>query len=544
MPKPLKYKPHPSIEQIEQGLLSWQKQFPRRITVERRAVTAEGRPILVALLTDAVTSDEDKQVVLLTASHAGSEICAATSLLHTIKWLISDEPLATKVRQHVITLIMPVGVPDAYARVHDDEEVGITAFGIHRGFNVTGSEPYRDWDWEGLKKTKQKGKSAQNPEGESLLSVMQEYMPDVYLDLHGVDREGLATQESIGFSWGSARSYVRGFTEEMETAANREGFCVMRPDEDAGRLSTDVVVNSAEHHFITSVRDITAPVFAYNQYHSLAFTCEVNFEESALAWIKRLLELGTERWRREFFKGYPTNLVASYGLMSIAAWGDTAKKRRRSRVDLWRKTSRLCYGTALPLPERGHTVGCCATTVRAAYKFLPDGSIGSMLKALKGKKQFNIDYLERFFENSDTLRRVPCPTEMHPCNGYIATKYRDMAEKHKVWGLSANGKQFKPPESPFKGPDDPSIGEDLPPENGMAIRLFIPYLDAAITEVRLDGHRLAKSVTDGYDVIRDGGTVVQVNIPPEKLGEFHIVTCNYETSAVRYSGFTAEDWKL
>ena len=62
--KILKFRLHPTIKEIEKGLLLWQKKFPERIVVENRAITAEGRPLLFVRITDIMTTDENKQVVL------------------------------------------------------------------------------------------------------------------------------------------------------------------------------------------------------------------------------------------------------------------------------------------------------------------------------------------------------------------------------------------------------------------------------------------------------------------------------------------------
>ena len=111
----------PTISEIAEGLASWAKRWPNRIQVETRGKTAEGRPILLVRVTDSTFPDTDKQVALLTSCHAGSEPLATISLQHLTRWLITDDPAAAKIRQGVVTLIMPCVNPDGYDRERGDQ---------------------------------------------------------------------------------------------------------------------------------------------------------------------------------------------------------------------------------------------------------------------------------------------------------------------------------------------------------------------------------------------------------------------------------------
>ena len=76
----------------------------------------------------------------------------------------------------------------------------------------------------------------------------------------------------------------------------------------------------------------------------------------------------------------------------------------------------------------------------------------------------------------------------------------------------------------------------------LALRLCLQYTDARLKEVRLDGHVLKRSPTDGYRVHHRQGTVVQVNIPPDQVHDLHIVTVRYDSNQRPIQGFTAQDW--
>ncbi len=83
-----------------------------------------------------------------------------------------------------------------------------------------------------------------------------------------------------------------------------------------------------------------------------------------------------------------------------------------------------------------------------------------------------------------------------------------------------------------------------PLEHGIAARLWIPYEDAVLKDVRVNGHRIAPSATDGYMVKHGPGTIVQFNIPPPSAEGIFFLTCEYETETRRKKGFAAADWHL
>lgn len=65
-----------------------------------------------------------------------------------------------------------------------------------------------------------------------------------------------------------------------------------------------------------------------------------------------------------------------------------------------------------------------------------------------------------------------------------------------------------------------------------------------MVDVRINGHNVSESTTDGYQVRRGPGTIVQYNIPPSKVGDLYIVTREYKTEKPHYQGFRPEDWTV
>ncbi|NLE36854.1 MAG: hypothetical protein GX621_02385 [Pirellulaceae bacterium] len=497
-----KYVPHPSLDEIEQGLERWAEFRPDRIKLETVGRSAAGHPMLLAIVTDRGVPDEDKQVVLLTVSHGGSELTGCTGFLHLTRWLVGDDPAAAKIRRNVVTLIMPVLNPDGYAGMRDDNPRG--PMSCHNNSNDV--DIYLAFDWDGPRDP------AKAPEAAALFAVAEKYRPDASFDVHGCWFDGHSMWESTAMSWidSRAHTYCPALAEEMNLAAEKEGFLMVRPTEDAGRIKVTAPVEGAgRHHFYETDNRLSLMTFLYHRYHTLAINAEAGYDASVVARTKKLLELGTTRWRNEFYTGYPTNQVGCWGSMSICAWGETAAQRRRSRVELWRNSERIYYSLGFDQPANEKLMAVCATNVPAAKRWLGDGKMSTILNAIKDHPRIDAEAISQFVEGTLMTRGVPDPLKRTHRRGY-----------------------------------NPQNTSEEPIEHGLAVRLFIPYVDARIVDARINGHPVAESAADGYQVRHGPGTIVQFNIPPGKVDDVHFVTCEYRTEKPHRQGFQPEDWEL
>ena len=314
---------HPTVAEIDAGLGSWALRRPDRLQVETPGRSTEGRPILLARITEHDTPDDDKRVVLLTATHAGCELNACTGLLHLTRWLLSDDEAAYRIRKSITTLVMPCVNPDGYDRSR-------TGDFIPRNHTATDLDAY-EFTWDGPPHPER------NPEGMSVYTGAERYHPDAAWDVHGLMYAGESFWESTGFSWGcfEAHSFNTDFGEAIDRAAEDAGFLIIRPQEDCGRVKDMPPDQDLRHHFYGVRRDRKIMSFLYHRYHTLAINGEAGFDQSVVVRGRRFLELGCEVGRREFYPGYPVNQIGGWGNMAVTAWGRTAEERRRSRVELW-----------------------------------------------------------------------------------------------------------------------------------------------------------------------------------------------------------------
>ena len=469
--------PHPSTEELERGLASWAERFPEAIRVTSCGKSGKGRPIQMCRITDYSVPDDDKQVALLTCTHVATELNGATGLLRLARWLIGDDPQAQAIRRSQIVLAVFYTNPD-----------GVAGDG--------GDDVYMCWNLDGVVDPER------HPEASALQRLMDQYRPDLHVDVHGFNFAEQTMWETTGISWASglSRSYIHRVPELADEAAEAAGFLITRGEESAGQVRATGPVPGADRHYYIRNSNINISVYQYHQFHTIAFTIESGFEESTIVRVRRLLELGGEVWRGERYAGYPTNQVGCWTSMAVAAWGTTAGQRRASRVELWRKIGQLSFGCAHPEP-RGSIMAFCATTPEVGQRYIKPGKVDLLIEELKDNAQFDAAALADFAERMPAYNIRP-----------------------RYLGSTADG-------------------EAEPIQNGLVLRLLIPYDDARVTEIRLDGRSIEPSDTDGYQLRANPGTILEISIPPEKVKPLHVATCFYDSPTKRRAGFRPEDWE-
>ncbi len=511
--------PHPSIAQMRRGLEGWQARHPDRIEVSVPTQSPNGLDLLMCRVTDASVPDDDKQVVLLTCTHAAREVNSTTSLLHFLRWLLGDSDLARETRARQIVYALPAGSPEAYEA-------------------ITGPQPGNPcmgyWSWQGVMRPDL------NPEAVAIAELIEREQPDVHVDLHGFPEADGTMPESTGISWASgiSRPYVRRIAELMADAADEAGFGVRASEGEqaAGLVLTTgplaapyrpstldpsdheaLAPELAAHHFLHRPPNIHSCVYSYHRCHTLSLIMEIGFEQSAVAQLQRLMRVGNERWFSEPRPGYPVNHFGHGLSVAVAGYGQTARERRAGRVELWRRFGQIVLGYG-NVATRGELTAVFAMTPEGGERYLamqppefrPDApmpavamvAFDDLFVRLEGEAQFDVPAMRAF------MARNPVP----PCWTFFAPNW--------------------------PGP------ESGPIERGAGLRLFLPYATARIEQVLLDGRPIPESEIDGWSAWTGSGTTLQVNLPPGAVRHFHVVQCRYEPGAERPCGFTEDDWRL
>lgn len=524
------YLPHPRYDEYQRGLREWEKQFPDRLKVSVRGRTLQGREILMVEVTDFAVPPDDKQVFLFTCSHVGIEINAMTTALHFIKWLLGDSELARETRRRQIVLLVPIAEPDSFVEQRRCSiEKGEGA--AHAGY----------YSWTGVLKPEK------NPEAVVLDGILKAYMPDAHIDAHGFAQADATMCESTGVSGGSAlvsRTFAPQIIDAMVAAADRAGFGVRATNGEWGggfmECTGEVLVQYraadlgpehqdsfayrlCAHHFFFKESNISLPVYAYHLCHAWATIMEIGIEACALAQLRQLMAIGNRAWVTERESGYPVNFMGYGQCVALAGYGRTALQRRRSRVEIWRKFNQFSLGYGNP-PNRGDLTVLVSTSSRGARLLFPEGAAAQQQYETTRNSSFQPNAVYDSFDNLYARLRNVAGFDANAMAAFQSGKPAD--RYHTMY-------------TPFGFPE-----RDEPLEQGLGIRLFISFADAAIKRVLLNGHPLEESGTFGYQCWGGSGTIVQVNLPPSEVRDLHVVQCEYGMKTRERCGFSHEDWRL
>ena len=105
---------------------------------------------------------------------------------------------------------------------------------------------------------------------------------------------------------------------------------------------------------------------------------EIGIEQCALAQLKKLMEIGNQRWITEYYPGYPVNVMGYGQLAALSGYGKNAQERRRSRVEIWQKFGQFAVGYGNP-PNRGDLIALVVTNSRGATYMFPDNKGGKQM---------------------------------------------------------------------------------------------------------------------------------------------------------------------
>jgi hypothetical protein len=478
----------PSFEKIQARLENWAHSHRDILRLEVLGKTAQGRPLYAIHLNDPAAPEQDKEHVLITAQHSGIERSGTTSVLLLVEWLLSGDPGAREILRRQNMIAMPVVNPDGYVA------------GSHA--NSMGQDPYIAWGLEGPKNP------IKTPEAVAVQTMMDRHQPELHADIHGIDLafpgHSMIEESGQAYSNVSLRSYHQGIIDQMNAAAEAEGYPSDRLEQDAERIFWGPELNTIPEKVWTGRSRPYAAIYCYSRYHSLALASEIAWERSGLLRHRRLLQIGNETWPGEYYAGYPTRVIASNNYHLLTAYGRTAADRRTSRIELWNKQRQITVAMNNP-PTEGFVLYACATSPAAAGQWFADKTLMGFAEKLGEHPRVNAPPIRRLIESHP-----------HP-------------DTPGQWGPQAQlfltGGGEKSNVSPI--------------QHGLSFRLRIPYFKARITDLRLNGRPLTHSETDG-DVtwVARAFCYVQINVPPEKSRseDFYIVTCQYDPGEKRTQG--------
>ncbi len=487
-----------TLAEYEATLRFWADRHPQLLSVERRGESETGMGVYLLRITDSNTSDENKQVALLTSLHGGPERSGSYTALHLVEWLLGESPEARQTRQNQIVLVMPIVNPHAF-------------FVTDRFGNPQGIDPYTggagNWDLSTMTHTA----LDKTPELAAVLSVMDEYRPEVHADLHGVglqeypdelldDRtqyRGQTMFEITGSAYSNMalRPWDWRITEAMIEAGIAAGFGSDRYEADAQEMYWGPVMDPIAGKVWRGRPLFYTAQYSYAKYHTLMTTLEIGWEASGVARMQGLFAIGNGTPDGEATQGYPVNRVKSFVGHFVTAVGETAAARRESRVELWNRRDDLSIGILYPQTEGRDTFFC---------------AVGKEGKSILAQS-----------EPAKLVERL---------------RIRPDVDAEPIAEFVTRGPEIKVVTEPARG------NRDFEPlQNGIGFRMRIPYRNPMINDIRLNGYPLS---SDHYATwLGDGFTQLQISLPADSAREqdLYLITVAYEPGERREYGWTPPD---
>lgn len=486
-----------TLEEYEATLPYWQARHPGWFTFEKRGESHDGQPVYLVKITDASVPDENKQVALVSALHGGPERSGTTTILRLIEWLLGDSEEARETRRRQILLLVPIANPHAFFttdRFGNREKIDL--YDPQIGY----------WDLPKLKLAVPE----RLPELASFLGIVDEYRPEVHLDLHGTGlqafpedqlgdrtmRKGQTMFEISACSYSNCgvRPWDPRVTEAMVQAGVAAGYGSDRAEADAQRCfyNPDHAVFRNRLWIAPRPQRFRTLFYGYMKYHTMISTTEIGWEDSGVARVSGFLALGNRAWVDETFSGYPVTRVRARAGRFVTAYGSTATERRRSRVELWNRQPGFADGMMYP-EYAGRATYVCAVTPKGIAAL--DNDPNRFLANLRGVPGVDADAIERFVRLGPEYKFTSDPRE---------------------------------------------VKTGAPIQHGIGFRFRLPYQAPEILDVAVNGHSLVESATDGYQAwLADGYTQVQIHVPPEKTRQMDlfVVTCAYDGREQRRYGW-------
>ncbi len=315
----------PTSAEVEAHLKLAAHKHPERVKLLRLGYSVNNRPLLAVEISDRSVPDNQKQHVLIIGGQHGNEESARLVALAAIDHLASDAGAAFLKSQKVV--VFPNANPD-----------GCDADTYH---NAQGLLINMDHGPDGPR----------TPEGAAIASLMQKLQPDLYIDCHSCGHTGFGNDIVL---YPMTRRYAEDdnilheMARSMVQAAEKEGI-------------------PQYTHSLTwwgdNASETSSTLQNYLRYKTLVFlieNCEDNSgsypaelrARTGVAKIIAAMTYGQQRDRSCLHAGYANQIVTGLRNLAIVAVGDTAAKRRASRVEAWKQVDRFRLNYVLPLAEK------------------------------------------------------------------------------------------------------------------------------------------------------------------------------------------------
>ncbi len=470
----MKMRTYWSPEEMNGYISAWAEKLPGYVTIEEIGESG-GYPILAAIFTAPEIPKDEKEVALILAQHS-VELSGVTSVLSLGNFLAAGGPRAMEIMRRQIVVLVPCSNIYSYAQHSPDAQFK----------NEAGIDEYVAFGYEGVKNPEQA------PVASAIQRLIDHYRPELLLDCHGTWFETAIGIETFGYSSLTLNTcYDRSFCNEVQSAAESAGYATFSLDSLQRLQPTQSVMTNpswAARYQRSRDNAAVAGIYAYHQYHTIGGTFEISWEESGFLRVLRALELGCKQWGDQNSPGYPVRALMPQGhalLNGLIADGENAARRRDSRVEIWQHMMNVNCGIMHP-EQAGLSVFFVSTS------------------AAKCERVFGGQWYGK------------------PMDQVLQAFAREGIETSALEELVAGYPETYEVVFPAEEKGEYQI------QNGYALRIGIPFADATIKRVLLNGKALYE---DGYAVSRiRNWTYVDIHVPAGLCPDLAIGAVQYDYS--------------
>ncbi|PCJ58315.1 MAG: hypothetical protein COA79_13740 [Planctomycetota bacterium] len=297
---------HPNYDDIQKQISQIRNCHYDFCTISSLGKSVEDRDITCLQFTDPTTNADQKQRILIVAGQHGSEESGRSIALELIDYIIKQEN--NEILKQLDIAIVPC--------VNADGSMANT---------------YRNANDDDIAHSYCLNKSSNTPEGIALENFAMEFIPEVFVDIHG--RAGGGMKECMWatpvLSFTPDKNYVTEMANRMHQAAEKAGY----PQTDF--IVPSSFVDNGDHDLLLSLKLAVL-------YKTLGFgleTIEKYYKEkewraSGVARLKELLDIGLSNHFQLKHPGYPNDLISGTKTFGLMAHGKTIAERRISRIEL------------------------------------------------------------------------------------------------------------------------------------------------------------------------------------------------------------------
>jgi hypothetical protein len=298
----------PDYEDVVEAIDQAQSAAGNRIRVQRLGKSVQGRDIPCAICTDPAVANDDKQHVMIVAGQHGAEESGRAIALSVLEFLASGRDEAPDILRKQVVAIVPSGSPDG-AQLDDNR-------------NAAGEDVAHTYAFDA---------PAATPEGRALERFALEFVPDIFIDMHGRAGGGMKELAWLSPAWGfsSDRYFLTEMSSAMARAGEEAGFPQAELDPPSRLDITKMQSGLLGEKLAAECKTLSFGLETIEKYYR-----EVDWRTTGLARMRRLLRFGMEDAFGLGEPGYPVSLISGTRMYAIKAHGTTAGERRANRVEM------------------------------------------------------------------------------------------------------------------------------------------------------------------------------------------------------------------